>query len=158
MVIAPLTTREFLVVVTNASSGTEAVSIYDLGSQPTATKLITVTTDSTAGNRTFIAAEFLGGLILRDTGSSARSDVTPTAAALVAAIPNCAVGSSFRVIIRNTSVGAGSITLTAASAAVTISGTATIAYLQQKEFLVVVTNATGSAEAVTIYSLGTVVF
>ena len=37
-----------------------------------------VTTDATAGARTYTAAEFIGGLILRDPAGAGRSDVTPT--------------------------------------------------------------------------------
>lgn len=115
-----------------------------------------VTTDATAGARTYTAAELVGGLILRDPTGGNRSDVTPTAALIVAAIPACIVGSSFEFTIRNTADAAETITVTA-GASVTLSGTMTIAQNNSKRFLAVVTNATGAAEAVTIYSLGTVV-
>jgi len=118
----------------------------------------TVTTDATAGARTYTAAELLGGLILRDPAGGARDDVTPTAAAIIAALAlNQAgkapiAGSSFEFTIRNTADAAETITVTAGTD-VTLSGTMTIAQNNTKRFLCVVTSAT----TVTIYSLGTVV-
>jgi hypothetical protein len=116
----------------------------------------TATTDATAGARTYTAAELLGGLILRDPAGGNRSDVTPTAAQIVAGFGGCQVGSSFEFTIRNTADAAETITITA-GAGVTLSGTMTIAQNNSKRFLAVMDNITGSAEAVTIYSLGTVV-
>jgi hypothetical protein len=118
----------------------------------------TVTTDATAGARTYTAAELLGGLILRDPAGAARSDVTPTAAAIIAAITALsgghppAVGTAFEFTIRNTADAAETITVTAGTD-VTLSGTMTIAQNNTKRFLAVVTAAT----TVTIYSLGTIV-
>ncbi len=118
----------------------------------------TATTINTAGAVTLTAAQLLGGLILRDCNGAGRADVVPTAALMVAAVPGAVVGDSFRFIIRNTSAGATTITLTPDGAATTISGTATIAQNNQKEFLLVLTNVTASSEAYTVYSMGTVVF
>jgi len=116
----------------------------------------TVTTDETAGARTYTAAELVGGLILRDPAGAGRSDVTPTAAQIVGALTGAIATSSFEFIIRNTADAAETITLTA-GAGVTLSGTMTIAQNNSKRFLAVVTNAGSGTEAVTIYSLGTVV-
>lgn len=113
----------------------------------------TVTTDTTAGAVTYTAAQLLGGLILRDPNGAGRSDVTPTAALIIAALPEYQVGSSFEFVIRNDADAAETITLTAGSG-VTLSGTMTIAQSNAKRFLAVIT----SASAVTIYSLGTLVF
>ena len=55
----------------------------------------TVTTSTTAGAVTYTAAQLKGGLILRDPNGAGRSDVTPTAALLVAALPSAVVGTSF---------------------------------------------------------------
>lgn len=117
---------------------------------------VTVTTSTTAGAVTYTAAQLVGGLILRDPAGAGRSDVTPTAAAIVAAISGAVVGSSFEFTIRNTADDAETITLTAGSG-ITLSGTMTIAQNNSKRFLAVCTNVTSSSEAVTIYSLGTVV-
>lgn len=116
----------------------------------------TVTTDATADANTWTAAELIGGMMLRDPAGGARTDVTPTAAEIVAALPNCVVGSSFYFVIRNTADAAETITLSGGTN-VTISGTATIAQNNSKLFLAVVTNATSGSEAVTVYSIGTMV-
>src|SRR5574337_2034947 len=69
------------------------------------------TSDATAGARTYTAAEILGGLIVRDCAGAGRSDVLPTAALLVAAVPNATVGDIIRCIIVNGSDAAETITI-----------------------------------------------
>jgi hypothetical protein len=118
--------------------------------------ITTVTTDATAGVKTYTAAELIGALILRDPAGGNRSDVTPTAAAIVAGFAGGIVGSSFECTIRNTADAAETITLTA-GAGVTLSGTMTIAQNNSKRFLCRLDNVGSGTEAVTIYSLGTVV-
>jgi hypothetical protein len=114
----------------------------------------TVTTDTTAGDETYSAAEMLGGLILRDPNGAGRSDTTDTAANIVAAFPNAIVGSSFQFTVRNTADAAETITL-GGGTGVTTSGTMTIGQNNSKTFLVRLDNVTSSSEACTIYSLGT---
>ncbi len=116
----------------------------------------TVTTDATAGARTYTAAELIGALILRDPTGGNRSDVTPTAALIVAGFAGGIVGSSFEFTIRNTADAAETITVTA-GAGVTLSGTMTIAQNNSKRFLCRLDDIGSGTEAVTIYSLGTVV-
>lgn len=113
---------------------------------------ITASTIATADAATYTAAQLLGGLILRDPAGGARSDVTPTAALIIAAITQAGVGNSFEFTIRNTADAGETITVTAGTD-VTLSGTMTIAQNNTKRFLCVVTAST----TVTIYSLGTVV-
>ncbi len=113
----------------------------------------TVTTDSTAGANTWTAAEILGGILLRDPAGADRSDVTPTAALIVAGITNAAVGMWFEFVIRNTADANETITLTAGTN-VTLSGNMTIPRDTDKRFIAVLTNVTASSEAVSIYSLG----
>jgi hypothetical protein len=115
-----------------------------------------VTTDATAGARTYTAAELKGGMILRDPAGGARSDVTPTAALIVAGIAGCVVGSGLEFTVRNTADASETITVTAGDR-VTLSGTMTIAQNNSKRFLAVVTDIGSGTEAVTIYSLGTIV-
>lgn len=117
----------------------------------------TASTITTAGVVTYTAAQLLGGLILRDPAGAGRNDVSPTAALIVAAISGATVGQSFDFIIRNDADAAETITLTA-GAGVTLSGTMTIAQNNIKRFRAVLTNVTSSSEAVTIYSLGTLVY
>ncbi len=116
---------------------------------PTVTPVI----EATAGAVTYTVAQILGGLILRDALSGAKADLLPTAAAIVAAIEGCQVGTSFRTLIRNTGAGAGSITLTT-NTGLTLSGTMVIVFQQQKELTFVVTNNIVGSEAVTVYSMG----
>lgn len=111
----------------------------------------TVTTDATAGANTWSAAELIGGLLLRDPAGADRSDVTATAAQIVAGIAGAAVGSSFEFVIKNTADGDEVITLTA-GVGVTLSPTSiTIRRGYSHRFRAVCTNVTGAAEAVTIY-------
>lgn len=119
---------------------------------------ITVTTTNTAANLALTAAQLLGGLILRDCNGSARTDTLPTAAAVVDAVEGCQVGQAFEFTVRNTSSTAVAITIAAATTATTISGTATIAQLNSKTFLCVLTNVTLGSETMTVYSMGSVVF
>lgn len=103
---------------------------------------------TTAGNVTFTADEFLGGLILRDPNGAARTDKTPDAADIVKAVGRAVAGFTFLVAIRNTADAAEAITLSA-GAGVTISGSAVIGQGNTGLFLVRI----DSASAVTIYTL-----
>lgn len=113
----------------------------------------TIVTDATAAAVTITPAQLLAGVINRDALSSARADLFPTAAAIVAAINGCQVGTSFRTLIRNTGAGAGSITHTT-NTGLTLVGTVVIVFQQQKEYLFICTNVTPGSEAVTVISLG----
>lgn len=127
---------------------------------PTVGPMVNITTPATvttAGAVTYTAAQLKGGLILRDPNGAGRSDVTPTAALMVAALPSAVVGTSFTFFIRNDADAAETITITAGTDC-TLSGTMTIAQSNAKQFMVVLTNVTASTEAYTLYSLGTVVF
>tara|TARA_R100000808_G_C2113775_1_gene127064 strand:+ start:14 stop:1027 length:1014 start_codon:yes stop_codon:yes gene_type:complete len=108
---------------------------------------------STAGNMTYTAAEFLGKVIFRDCNGADRTDVTPTAAEIVAAITNPANGDHFRVVIRNNSQGSGeSLTLNGGTG-VTRWGDSTIKDTYFGEFVVVLDNVSSGSEAVSIYSV-----
>lgn len=111
------------------------------------------TTISTAAAATYNVGDLMAAIILRDPNGAARSDVSPTAALILAQLKNPQKGDYFDFELRNTADAAETITLTAGTG-VTISGTATVAQNNQKRFRVVVTSST----AVTIYSMGTVVF
>lgn len=100
--------------------------------------------------------DVLGGVVLQDPGTNTTL-TTPTAAALVAALPGATVGTTFELHVRNTANGAETITFTGGTG-VTVSGTATIAQNNAKTFKLVVTNASAGQEAITAYSMGTMVF
>jgi hypothetical protein len=106
-------------------------------------------TITTADNVTYTAAQLIGGLVLRDPNGGARSDVSPTAALIVAAVKNAEVGSSFDFTIRNDADAAETITLTAGTG-VTLNGTMTVAQNEIKRFLVRITAV--ASPAVTIYA------
>ena len=113
----------------------------------------------TGTSATLTYAQVLGGMIFWDTSSGAVNATLPTAALLVPQIEGAEVGSVVRLLIRNTSVGAGSITLVAGTGC-TLSGTSAstvIAYLTQTEYLIRVT-AVGATPTYTVYGLGNVTF
>ena len=140
---AEISSAGYLAFRTSAAKGQGAVI----------TKTV-VQSESTASNVTYTAAVLLSGYIIRDPAGGSRSDVTPTAAQLVAVIPSAAVNDSFRFIIKNAADASEPITLTGGTN-VTITGTATIAQNNTKEWLCVLTNVGSGTEAATIYSLGT---
>ncbi|MEW6263378.1 MAG: hypothetical protein AB1641_09890 [Thermodesulfobacteriota bacterium] len=137
----------------------DLASVLLIGQVPAITQIAwqrtTVTTKTTAGAVTYTAAELIGGLVLRDPNGGDRSDVTPTAALIVAGIAGAVVGSSFEFTIRNTADAAETITITA-GAGVTLSGTMTVAQNYSRRLLAVCTDVGSGTEAVTVYSLGTV--
>lgn len=81
--------------------------------------------------------------------TAAANYTLPTAANLVAGIPNCKVGDSFDFIINNRSAGAFTITVLAGGA--TLRGTVTVAQNTCRRFTVTVTNVTGASEAYTVF-------
>jgi hypothetical protein len=118
-------------------------------------KKTTVTTKTTAGNVTYTAAELIGGLILRDPAGGNRTDVTPTAANIVGAITNAAVGTSFEYYMKNTADADESIAYSAGSGVTLVNDNAiSIGQNTTGMFLVVITNATLGSEAVSFYWLG----
>lgn len=146
--------RGMIVEAASAEDDLASVFLFDprvVGPQA-GLKKTTVSSIATADAVTYTAAQLLGGLIVRDPAGGARSDVSPTAALLIAAITQAGAGDSFEFTIKNAADAAETITLTAGTD-VTLVGTMTIAQNNTKRFLAVVTSPT----EVTIYSLGTVV-
>ena len=144
------------------NSGAALVTVYGSGDTVMADDLIvqgnfskttTVTTITTAGVATYTAAQMWGGFISRDPAGADRSDVTDTAANLVAAIQDAEIGSSFEFFVDNTADAAEAITVTAGTG-VTLSGAMIIPQNDGRRFLVVCNNVAGGTEAVTIYDQG----
>lgn len=111
-----------------------------------------MTDQAIASSTTITAVNMIGGILRVTTGTD--TSTTDTAANIVAAIPGCQVGSTFRMVVVNGSgathtVGLGSGVTAAAGVTVTL----TTATANSKEFLFRVTNV--GTPAVTIYSLGT---
>jgi hypothetical protein len=92
--------------------------------------------------------------IIRGVPTAAATYTTATAAAVVAAIGgDCAVGTTFMVVVLNASAGANTITI-AGGTDVTVSGVATVAQNASKVFFGRVSNVTSGAEAITLFGLG----
>jgi hypothetical protein len=118
----------------------------------------TVDTEATVGAVTYTAANLLGGFINRDPNGAGRTDILPTAALLVAAIPGVQVGSGFEFTIRNNADAAETITINAGtggtlSAAGQSTTTSTITQNNSRRYLLVFTNVTPGSEAYIAYSL-----
>lgn len=110
-----------------------------------------VQTETHNTGRTLSTAQMLGGFLLR-SGAAAVSDTTPTAAALVAAVPNVQIGDVFELKIRNKNTG--TLTLVAGSG-VTLEGTTTVAQDYCRSYLIRFTAVADGAEAVTLSGNGT---
>jgi hypothetical protein len=97
---------------------------------------------------TLTVAQTLSGLI---SCNAAATLTLPTAAQLCDGIQGCMVGTSFELMVKST--GAGSVTVAAGTGG-TISGTATVATVNIRTFLINITNVTIGQEAYTVYSEG----
>ena len=92
--------------------------------------------------------------IIRGVPTAAATYTSATAAAIVAAIGgDCAIGTTFMVVVINASAGANTITI-AGGTGVTVSGVATVAQNASKVFLGRVTAVAAGSEAITLYGLG----
>lgn len=107
--------------------------------------------DAETNGVTLTAAKMLGGII-NGTPTGPASYQSTTAALMVASIPNCLVGTTYDLIIRNTSGGANTITLTT-NTGITLAGTMTITQNFSRDFKIRITSCTASSEAATIYGL-----
>ena len=117
------------------------------------TKETTVTTITTAGNVTYNASQFWGGIVRRDPNGANRSDVTPTADAFFSGTLYIQVGSSYKFSIENTADAAETITLTA-NTGVTLVGSMTIRQGEIRQFLFRMDNIGSGTKAASIYDQG----
>lgn len=106
-------------------------------------------TAGTTGAATLTATQFVMGVYTQADGGAAANITTPTAAAIVALIKGCAVGTSFDFILRNLDA-ADAMTLVGGTG-VTVVGAATAAATSCAHFKAVVTNVTASSEAVIVF-------
>jgi hypothetical protein len=113
------------------------------------------TSDATAGARTYTAAEILGGIIVRDPNGASRSDVLPTAALLVAAIPGAAIGDIIDCLIINGADAAETITIGAGTGggfdANQVAASRLIGQNASKLMRIRLTNVTALSEAYVVY-------
>lgn len=92
--------------------------------------------------------------IIRGVPTAAATYTSATAAAIVAAIGgDCAIGTTFMVVVINASAGANTITIEGGTG-VTVSGVATVAQNASKVFLGRVTAVAAGTEAITLFGLG----
>jgi len=119
-----------------------------------------------ATSLTLVAADIYGGSvehILNLTGAptAAQNATLPTVAALIAAIPDCAAGNSYKLRIygNGTSSGVWTVLTNAGSGTWTLTGTMTIPIVSGgpgfRDFFVTITNVTAGSLAATILSVGT---
>lgn len=93
-------------------------------------------------------------VIYDNTGVTPGNLSLPTAAAIVAALPDAAAGFSYRLTVKNSSSGANTLTLTTATG-LTLTGTMTAVQNAARELVVTITNNIVGSEAVTVQSYGT---
>ncbi len=137
-------------VIGASSSEDDLVSVLltpFVGLSPKKTSISTITT---ADNTTLTTAQMLGGFIDRECSGGARTDTTPDASDLIAAMPDAQAGDSFDLIIRNSSAAANTLTI-AAGSGITLDAdnTDTVAQGYTRIYRVVLT---GAATA-TMYSI-----
>lgn len=138
------------------SNGNITANMTQLRATPTAI--------STAGNVTYTTAQLLTGIINRDVAGANRTDVLPTAAAVVAALTTAErsplVGSSIRFVLSNNAAGAFTLALSLGTGGTSgmgnntfyVFGTTTIAQNgAPRTFDLILTNVTIGAEAYTVY-------
>jgi hypothetical protein len=128
-------------------------SIFELGDIPGGLLPGQITLAAPTATATLTAAQSYNSIV-RGVPAAAATYTTATAAAVVAAIGgDCAVGTSFRVVVINASAGANTITV-AGGSGVTVSGVATVVQNASKEFIGYVAAVESGSEAITLYGLG----
>lgn len=111
---------------------------------------------ATAAPQTYTAADMLSGTIVRDPNGAARTDVLPTAALLVAAVPSAKIGDTIETLITNGADAAEVLTLSAgAGGTFDANQTAASRVIGQNASKLVkcrLTNVTLTTEAYVIYA------
>jgi hypothetical protein len=126
---------------TAQGSETDAInSVADLANFDTVFSYAAVTSD----DPTLTVAQMVNGIVKVSGQTSAQDVTTPTAAAVVAAIPNCQVGSSFEFTLQNGNTSSGAVTVVAGSG-VTLTGDTAVPIGQTQIYRGIVTNATTAA-------------
>lgn len=137
---------------TNPGSETAAINkAAQIANEASSASLDSVT----AANPTLTGAQTVNAIVTLSGQTAAQNVTTPTAAAILAAMPNPLVGSAFDLVIRNEHTSSGAATVVAGDG-VTLDGTTTVPIAKTQLYKGVVTNATAGEEAVTLYGLLTV--
>ena len=108
---------------------------------------------TTAGAATYTAAQILSGFILRDCSGSGRTDVLPTAALLVAALPNPKIGDTLSFLLINNSDGNETVTMSAGSggALTQIAATRIVPQNTSRRVFIRITGVASGSEAYVAY-------
>lgn len=102
---------------------------------------------TTAGADTILAADMLGGVILRSGPTAAYGDTFDTAANIVAAIPGAEAGMGFEFTIVNQVAYDNTL---AAGTGITLDGVTLLTASKARRYLATITDAGSGTEAVTI--------
>lgn len=129
-----------------ATQGSETAALNTVGDEAVFLGVRNLNAIASGSSSTAAAAAFLFG-VYSFSGGSTYTLTTPSAAQIVAAIPNAQVGSACTVRLYN--ANSGTLTLTAGSG-ITVIGPTTVATTKALGYDVIVTNATAGAEAVTL--------
>ncbi len=146
-IVPPLSVGRFLVTYTAAST----LTVVGIGSYPLCNLPPSKYTTGALQSATFVAGDITGaGVVMYDnTGTTPGNLTTRTAAEMFGDIPNCQIGFSYTLLVRNSSGSANTATIVAGSN-VTVTGTMTIAQTVTRVFNVKFPTAT----TCTIQSMG----
>lgn len=131
-----------------ASEGEAIGSLADRVVSAVAAAWVALTTNSP----TLAVAQFIGAVLNLSGQTGAQTVTTPSAAAIVAALPDAQVGTSFDFALQNANTSSGAVTLQA-GAGVTFRGTVNVPITKTQLYKGVVTNITPGAEAVDLIGL-----
>lgn len=137
-----------------ANAQSEGVALGTITDQLNTSTQAAYNAVTTAGPFTLTAAQFVNAIYQTSGQTAAVTVNTPTAAAIVAALPNCQVGSKFEFTLINLNTTSGAVTVTGGTGVtVTLANGTTVPVTKTQIFRGVVTNATAGSEAVTLYGL-----
>ncbi len=137
-----------------ANAQSEGVTIGTITDQLNTATQAAYNAVTAAGPFTLTAAQFVNAIYQTSGQTSAVGVTTPTAAQIVAALPNAQVGSKFEFVLINGNTSSGAVTITGGTnVTITYPNGSTVAVTKSQIFRGVVTNATAGAEAVTLYGL-----
>lgn len=142
-------------LATGQTTGTESSHQSEVfKSGPIVQNTPTPASYSTAGAQTYLPADIIGTLIVRNGGAADRVDTLPTAALMVAAIPKCRIGDTVDCLIVNGGT-TNKITLQAGAGGALdpnqAAGSAIIVASTSKYISIRITNATKGSEAYVFY-------
>jgi hypothetical protein len=131
------------------------VTLSAVGTDPYSTGIPVAYVTAALQSAAIPVADITGAdhVIFDNTGTTPANLQLPTAAAIVAALPDAAVGFSLHLTVKNSSSGANTLTLTT-NTGLTLTGTMTAVQNAARELVMTIT-ALGATPAVTFQSYGT---